>query len=223
MNKKVIIIGGEGNGGVVAACIDDNRKRFGINEYKVHGFITDFEKVGDTINGYPVLGNTDDLARFIADEQFLFMYAIHPIGRGKKREAIYQKMNIPLERFATIVHATAFVPDTVKIHPGVLIMANSYIGPSTEIKENTLIKASCLIGHNNVIEPLCTFSAGCIVSSYVTIGKCSDVAFGARVIEKVKMGNYSTAGAASLVLKDVGENEIHVGSPAKFLKYGRED
>jgi len=74
-----------------------------------------------------------------------------------------------------------------------------------------------------VIEPLCTFSAGCIVSSYVNIGKCSDVAFGARVIEKIKIGNYSTVGAASLVLKDIPDNEIHVGSPAKFLKKGRED
>jgi len=86
-----------------------------------------------------------------------------------------------------------------------------------------LIKASCLIGHNNIIGPLSTFSAGCIVSSYVNIGKCSDVAFGARVMEKVTMGDYATAGAASLVLKDIGNNEIHVGAPAKFLKYGRED
>lgn len=223
MDRPVIIIGGEGNGGVVAACIDDNRNRFGINEFKVYGFITDFEKVGDTINGYPVLGNTDDLAKFIADEQFLFMYAIHPIGRGKKREEIFNKMAIPLTRFATIVHATAFVPESVIIHSGVLIMANSYIGPATEIGANTLIKASCLIGHNNVIGKLSTFSAGCIVSSYVKIGKCADVAFGARVMEKVTMGDYSTAGAASLVLKDIGNNEIHVGSPARFLKFGRED
>lgn len=223
MDKPVIIIGGEGNGGVVAACIEDNRARYGINEYKVHGFITDYVHAGETINGFPVLGTTNDIASFIADESFYFMYAIHPIGRGKIREEIFNKMSIPLERFATIIHATAFVPKTVIVHPGVMIMANSYIGPATEIGHNTLIKASCLIGHNNEIGPLSTFSAGCIVSSYVNIGKCSDVAFGARIMEKIKMGNYSTAGAASLVLKDIGENEIHVGSPAKFSKMGRED
>ena len=43
-NKKVIIIGGEGNGGVVASCIEDNRSRFGDNEWKVEGFLNDFEK-----------------------------------------------------------------------------------------------------------------------------------------------------------------------------------
>lgn len=223
MDKPVIIIGGEGNGGVVAACIEDNRTRYGINEYKVYGFITDYVQAGETINGFPVLGTTNDISSFIADESFYFMYAIHPIGRGKIREEIFNKMSIPLERFATIIHATAFVPKTVIVHPGVMIMANSYIGTATEIGHNTLIKASCLIGHNNKIGPLSTFSAGCIVSSYVNIGKCSDVAFGARIMEKIKMGNYSTAGAASLVMKDIGDNEIHVGSPAKFSKMGRED
>ena len=39
MNKKVIIIGGEGNGGVIAACIEDNRKRFGDLEWQVAGFV----------------------------------------------------------------------------------------------------------------------------------------------------------------------------------------
>lgn len=43
MNKKVIIIGGEGNGGVIAACIEDNRKRFGDLEWEVAGFVNDYE------------------------------------------------------------------------------------------------------------------------------------------------------------------------------------
>lgn len=218
MNKPVIIIGGEGNGGVVAACIEDNRKRFGNNEYLVSGFITDFIPKGQKINGYPILGNTDEISNFLTDSQYMFMYAIHPIGRGILREKIFNKISIPIDRFATVIHHTAFVPDSAKIHPGVLIMANSYIGPAAEIGANTLIKASCLIGHNTKIGQLSTFSAGCIVSSYVNIGKCSDVAFGARVIEKVNIGNYSTVGAASLILKDIPDYEIHVGSPAKFLR-----
>lgn len=223
MNRPVIIIGGEGNGGVVAACIDDNRKRYGNLEYQVHGFLNDYQDLSSDVNGYPVLGSTFDIDKFLGNEEFLFMYAIHPIARGIKREEIFNRMNIPLDRFATVIHHTAFVPDSVVVEPGVMLMANSYIGPATVIGHNTLIKASCLIGHNNSIGMLCTFSAGCIVSSYVTIGKASDVAFGARVIEKVNMGNYSTAGAASLVLKDIADREIHVGSPAKFLKLTRED
>ena len=41
MNKKVIIIGGEGNGGVIAACIEDTRKLYGDLEWEVAGFVND--------------------------------------------------------------------------------------------------------------------------------------------------------------------------------------
>jgi len=78
MDKKVIIIGGEGNGGVVASCIEDNRSRFNDSEWVVAGFLNDFEK-GKTILGYPVLGGTDDIEKFIK-EDYYFMYAILTIG-----------------------------------------------------------------------------------------------------------------------------------------------
>ena len=58
MNKKVIIIGGEGNGGVIAACIEDYRIRFGDLEWEVAGFVIDYDT---QVCGYPVLGGTDDV------------------------------------------------------------------------------------------------------------------------------------------------------------------
>ena len=52
MNKKVIIIGGEGNGGVIASCIEDNRNRYNDLEWEVAGFINDFET---EVDGFPVI------------------------------------------------------------------------------------------------------------------------------------------------------------------------
>ena len=42
MSKKVVVIGGEGNGGVIASCIEDNRNRYNDDEWEVVGFINDF-------------------------------------------------------------------------------------------------------------------------------------------------------------------------------------
>jgi sugar O-acyltransferase (sialic acid O-acetyltransferase NeuD family) len=216
-NKKVIIIGGEGNGGVVASCIEDNRNRFGDNEWKVEGFLNDFEK-GKEINGYPVLGGTDDIDKFLSNESNFFMYAIHMIGRNYKSEEVFKKMNIPKKRFATIIHRSAFVADNARLEPGVFIMANCYIGPKAEIGQCSMVMSNSLIGHDTKVGPLCHFSVGSITSSYVEIGKVSDVTLGAKVLEKKKIGNYAVAGASSLVTKDIPDGEIHVGIPAKFLK-----
>jgi sugar O-acyltransferase (sialic acid O-acetyltransferase NeuD family) len=221
MNKKVIIIGGEGNGGIIASCIEDNRSNFNDLEWNVAGFLNDFEK-GKTINGYPVMGGTDDILKFLK-EDYYFMYAIHMIGRNVKSEEVFLRMQIPLDRFATIIHKSAFVANSVILEPGVFIMANCYIGPETKLGYCTLMMANSLVGHHTVIGPLCHLSLGSITGSYVTVGKVSDVAMGARVIERCKIGNYAIAGANALITKDIPDYEIHVGSPAKYLKKTRLD
>jgi acetyltransferase EpsM len=220
-SKKVIIIGGEGNGGVVASCIEDNRNRFKDYEWEVAGFLNDFER-GKKINGYPVLGGTDDIEKFL-QEDYYFSFAIHMIGRNVKSEEVYESMNIPEDRLATIVHKTAFIADNATLEPGVFVMSNSYIGPAAHIGKCCLIMANALIGHNTTVGHCCHFSAGSITSSYVKIGKFSDVTLGARVIEKVTMGDYAVAGASALVTKDISDFEIHVGTPAKFMKKVRMD
>jgi sugar O-acyltransferase (sialic acid O-acetyltransferase NeuD family) len=220
-NKKVIIIGGEGNGGVVASCIEDNRKRFGDMEWEIAGFLNDFEK-GNKISGYPVLGGTDEIDKFLK-EDYYFVFAIHMIGRNVKSEEVFLSMNIPEHKLATIVHKTAFIADNAVLEPGVFVMSNSYVGPSAHIGKCTLIMANALIGHNTTVGHCCHFSVGSITSSYVKIGKFSDVTLGARVIEKVTLGDYAVAGASALVTKDIPDYEIHVGTPAKFMKRVRND
>ena len=220
MNKKVIIIGGEGNGGVIASCIEDNRKRFNDLEWNVVGFVNDYEK---TICGYPVLGGTDDVFELLKNEEYYFMWAIHMIGRNILTEKIFRKINIPQERFATIIHKTAFVSNNAVLEPGVFVMSNCYVGPQAYIGQCSLMMANSMIGHNTKAGALCHFSVGSITSSYIDIGLCSDVALGAKVLEKKNIGNFAVAGAGSLVTHDIPDYEIHVGSPAKFLKKVRED
>lgn len=222
MAKKVLIVGGEGNGGVIAACIEDNRRRFDDDEYEVSGFINDLLPVGADINGAPVLGGTDDVHKFL-DGDYWFMYAIHMIGHGPLREHISNKLAIPPERLATVVHRGAFVAPSVVMESGSFVMANSYVGPATTLGHCTLVMANCVVGHNDKIGPFNHISAGAIVSSYITTGKYTDICLGTQVIEKVTMGDYSVAGAGALVLRDVPAREVHIGRPAKFSRFIRDD
>ena len=49
-------------------------------------------------------------------------------------------------------------------------------------------------------------------------GKLSFIDIGATVIQGIKIGKNVTIGVASVVLKDVPDNEIAVGNPAKIIK-----
>ncbi len=220
INKKVVIVGGEGNGGVIAACIEDNRKRFNDLEWEVAGFVNDFET---EVVKYPVLGKIDDIPKLLEDKSLYFMWGIHMIGRNVLTEQTFRRANVPLDRFATIVHKTAFVADTAVLEPGTFVMSNCYVGSLARLGYCSLMMANSLVGHNTKVSALCHFSVGSITSSYVNIGLCSDVTLGAKVIEKVKIGDFAVAGAGCLVTKDIPDYEIHIGTPAKFLKKVRND
>lgn len=220
MNKKVIIMGGEGNGGVIASAIIDMNKKC-INEYSLAGYLNDYEEVGSLIHGYPVMGKLNQVNEF-AIKGYYFMWAVHMIGHGKRRSELYYSLNIPEDKLATIIHPNAFIADNVVLEPGVFVMANSYVGPGTILRKCVLVMANCVVGHNDEVGELCHLSAGCNVSSYVKIGRASDIGLGASVLEKRTIGNYSVVGANSLLTKDIGDSVIYTGSPAKLHREIRE-
>ena len=215
MSKKVVIIGGEGNGGVIASCIEDNHNRYGDFEWEIAGFINDFET---EVDGFPVIGKLKDIPNLLATTNYYFSWAIHLVGRNFKTAELYELANIPDERLATIVHKSAFIGKGAKLCPGAFIMYNCYIGPNAHIGKCSLIMANCSIGHDTYIDDICHCSVGAIMTGYSRLEYCSDLAVGATLIAYKVIGKYSMVAANALGTHDVPEGEIWAGIPAKLLK-----
>ncbi len=215
MSKKLVIIGGEGNGGVIASAIADNRQRFGDEEWEVIGFVNDFEK---EVDGYPVIGNMSDLPKLIAETDYYFSWAIHLVGRNYKTAEMFREANIPDDRLATVIHKSAFIGQGATIKPGAFIMYNSYIGPNAYIGKSSLVMANCSIGHDTHIDDICHCSVGAIMTGYSRLEYCSDLAVGSTIIAYKVVGKYSMVAANALCTHDIPEGEIWAGTPAKLLK-----
>lgn len=213
--KKVIIVGGEGNGGVIAACIEDNRKHNPDYEWIVGGFVNDYET---EICGYPVVGKLSDIPTLLLDKSNYFMWAIHLVGRNVVNAQLFKRAAIPIDRFATIVHYSAFIGTGVVLSPGSFVMCHTYVGPQAKIGVCSLIMANCSIGHNIVIEDLCHCSVGSVMTGYSKLSYCSDLAVGSVLLAYKVVGKYAMLGAASTATHDIPDYEIHVGTPARFLK-----
>lgn len=219
LNKPLVIIGGSGHGSIIEACVNDNRARFSNFEWEVIGYCNDYD---NEVDRYPVLGKISDIPRLL-DEGYYFAWGIHLIGRNVKTAEVFERINIPDDRWATIIHNTAFVSESVILEPGVFVMANAYIAPRTRVGKCTMIKANTNIGHDVIIKDICHVAMGAIIVSYAELGYCANVAIGASVLANCKIGDYAMLGASSLATKDIPTKEIHVGSPAKFHKYIKED
>lgn len=219
INKPIVIIGGAGHGCIIEACIKDNRSRYNDLEWDIAGFCNDYDT---EVDGYPVLGKIADIPRLL-EEDYYFAWAIHLIGRNVKTAQMFESLNIPDDRWATIIHHTAFIDNTVVLEPGVFVMYNAYIAPRTHIGKCTMIKANTNIGHDVNIGAISHIAMGSTIVSCVNIGYCSDVAVASTVLAHSSIGDYAMLGAQSLATHDIPYGEIWVGSPAKYLKTMRFD
>ncbi len=113
--KKLIIIGGYGNGTVALSTVEDINSAGKEKEWEVIGFLNDRET--EPINGYPVLGKvtSESAGKYIEDPNIYFIYTLISVKLNFKFLHKLTDLNIPDERFATLIHPTAVVSKFAKI------------------------------------------------------------------------------------------------------------
>lgn len=86
---------------------------------------------------------------------------------------------------------------------------------STTIGSNNIIMAHSHIGHDATIGSNCEICTGSIIGGYVTIEDNVKVKLGVTIRNRIKVALGALIGLGSSVVKDVKENTIVYGNPAK--------
>jgi acetyltransferase EpsM len=214
---KVIIIGGQGNGSVIAAAMDDAGS---TSDWIVAGYLNDRLALGCDLEGHPVLGALHDAPRFL-DHGYYFIYTIYRIDGQEKRLELFNSLNIPDERLATFLHPKAYVAGNTQIGPGCVIMPNASISSGVILGRCCLVMAGATIGHNCRIGDHGHFAAQSCLSSHITAGRGVHIGLNATVRENLTLGDGSTLGMGAVLLNDMGAGEIWAGNPARLLRKSR--
>ncbi|MBU0519801.1 hypothetical protein KKA00_11785 [bacterium] len=214
--KKVIIIGGTGNGSVVAAAIDE-ANAWGDNSWQMAGYLNDRHDIGEEIEGYPVLGRLADVQTFI-QQGYYFIYAIFRIDGQDKRMAMFEGLNIPRDRLATFIHPASYVAGNTEISPGCVIMPQASISSGARLGLGTVVMVNATVGHNSKIGKLCHIAAQACLGSYLQFGDGVHIGLNATIREGLILANRSTVAMGAVLLNDIAEDEIWAGVPAKFLR-----
>jgi len=111
---------------------------------------------------------------------------------------------------------------------GVIIENDVYIGTHvsieygiekpTVIKYGTKVDNHVLIGEETTIDPLCIIVGGSNIAGHSIIGKKSFIGLGVNIKPKITIGENVLVGMGSTVIKDIPDNEIWAGNPARFIK-----
>lgn len=214
--KKLIILGGRGIGMIAASVAND------LGTYQVMGFLNDVVPVGELVGKYqkyPVLGVSNDVTNYLEDEDVYFF--IGYVGMKSEKD-VFEKitsLNIPRNKYATLIHPSAIIPKGFcSIGYGVLMAPLSQLSPDTTVEDNCILLPNSFLGHDSTMKRFSHITSNSVVGGNVLLGRGAHIGTNATIRENVNIGDFALVGSGSVVLNDVPENSIVVGNPAKVLR-----
>jgi acetyltransferase EpsM len=214
VSKRILIMGGHGNGTVIASTIVDIMQV--SEEWELWGYLNDGEEVGSLIEGYPVVGRVTDAARFNSPDVY-FIYALATVKKAKERGDILRLLDLPRAKFATIIHPTAVVAHSAQLGFGVVLMPHAVVGPGAAMGDHSQLYAHGFLGHHAKVGDLCFIANNASVGGFVTIQQGAHVGSNSSILERVVIGKWALVGLGAVVLNDVPPYATVVGNPARVI------
>lgn len=211
--EKIAIIGAGGFGREVKILIDH------INQiaptYELLGFFDDSLDKQTIVNGVPVLGRIEDINSY--NEKLSIAVGI---GSPKVKKAIIDKITNPNINYPNVISPSALISnDDVTLGQGNIICAGTNVSCNIDIRNFVSIHLMCTVGHDTMINDYASFMPSVNISGEVVIHEGVYVGTGAKIINQLEIGAYTTVGAGAVVSKSLPEKCTAVGVPAKPIKF----
>lgn len=216
--KKVVVIGAGGFGREVIEIFNDQNKL--KKKWNMLGFIDDNKELhGKIVNNYPVLGGLE----WLEENNDENLGCVCGIGTPETTKKIVEKLHKIDVKFYNAIHPSVIMSEFVELGEGVIICAGSILTVNIKIGNHVIINLNCTVGHNSILEDYCLLNPTAKINGYNHLCEGVYVGTGATFLHGTEgnmltVGPWSTIGAGAVVIKDIPENVVAVGIPAKVIK-----
>jgi sugar O-acyltransferase, sialic acid O-acetyltransferase NeuD family len=210
--KNLLIIGARGYG---RECYDGLKDYPEYNKkFTVKGFLDDQSDALGNFSGYaPILSSVED---YQIQEDDVFLCALgSPQAKAKYTDIIKKKSG----SFITLIHPTAIVSDSIELGEGVIISQFCTLTSNVKVGDFTTVQGYSNLGHDTQVGRFCAIESYTFLGGFAYIGDFVTLHTRSTVLPKIKIGNSAVVGAGSVVIKNVWENTIVFGNPAKKISF----
>ncbi|HSV66368.1 MAG TPA: acetyltransferase [Mycobacteriales bacterium] len=180
------------------------------------GFLDDNpERHGQTLDGLPVLGPVEAVHEH---PDVAVVLCTASAKDQASRQRIQDRLGLPAERYATVLHVGASLARGTEVGPGSIMLAGVVVTAPQRIGAHVVAMPHVVLTHDDEVGDYVTLAGRVSLSGGVRVGDGAYLGTGALVRESLRVGAWSLVGMGAVVLSDVPPFEVWVGNPARRLR-----
>ncbi len=210
----LIVLGG----GEHARVVIDAARSQG-DRWVVQGYVAP-EAGAATAPEVPWLGNDETLAARLEDlappdRPWLVL----GFGGGETSGALAARtattQRFPDARWATIVHAAAWVSPNAKLEQGVVVLAGAVVNAGAQVFHHAIVNSAAVVEHDVVIGAGSHVAPGAVIGGGTHVHEHAFIGLGARVRDHIEVGAGAVVGMGAVVVESIEPGATVVGIPAR--------
>ena len=219
MRRSLLILGAGGHGRVIA----ETAVLTGV--YDSIAFLDDrYSKTSASVevNGIPLIGKLNDAK---TEEKILERFTDAALGLGQNylRMHWYGQLSNSGYKLEPLVHPSAYVSKSATLGYGSVVLALASIQCCASVGNGVIVNDMSCIEHDCRVKDGAHICPGAVLGGSVSVGSCSWIGLRTAIKNNVSIGNNVLVGASSLVLRDIEDDMVVYGAPAKVVSTGGSD
>ncbi|HHT9158306.1 MAG: hypothetical protein A2099_07500 [Planctomycetes bacterium GWF2_39_10] len=166
---------------------------------------------------FPIYADSELFQKKCSDNQILFV-----LGIGQELMKVRARIAAQLKKngysLCVITHPSSIIASSATLGEGVVVMAGAAINPFVKLGNHVVVNTGATIDHDCVVGDNSFIQPGVHLAGHVYVGKNTVIGIGSAVKEKIKIGNNSIVGGGAFVNRDVPDNTVYAGVPARKLR-----
>jgi sugar O-acyltransferase (sialic acid O-acetyltransferase NeuD family) len=188
-----------------------------IPDLHFHGFLDDAPSPSAASCGdYEVLGPLT--AWKSLPQQCLFISSLYSPKKLPTFYQLVQSLGIPRPRWAMIIDPHAVVSRHAALEPGCVVGPGCVIEPRAKLSWGSAILGNVYVGHDTVLSEYVACANSVSLAGGITAGSAAYIGANASVREYLTVGSAAIVGMGAVVCRNVLDDEIVVGNPARPLR-----